>query len=92
MRPYAGGPEGTRCSGQVWVLAGALVLGVAVFAYPPPQTRIAGDEDRSPSKPVQTQQGPITGVYNDERTVEVFEGIPYAQAPVGVCVGVRRSR
>ncbi|MET8203713.1 carboxylesterase/lipase family protein [Micromonospora taraxaci] len=66
-----------------WLLAGALVLGVAVFAYPPPQTRIAGGEDRSPSKPVQTQQGPITGVYNDERTVEVFAGIPYAQAPVG---------
>lgn len=66
-----------------WLLAGALVLGAAVFAYPPPQTRIAGGEDRSPSGPVQTQQGPITGVYNDERTVEVFAGIPYARAPVG---------
>ncbi|MFI6781661.1 carboxylesterase/lipase family protein, partial [Micromonospora sp. NPDC050276] len=66
-----------------WLLAGALVLGAAVFAYPPPQTRVAGGEDRSPSGPVQTRQGPITGVYNDERTVEVFAGIPYAQAPVG---------
>ncbi|MDG4782398.1 carboxylesterase family protein [Micromonospora sp. WMMD961] len=66
-----------------WLLAGTLVLGAAVFAYPPPQTRIAGGEDRSPSGPVQTRQGPVTGVYNDERTVEVFAGIPYAQAPVG---------
>jgi para-nitrobenzyl esterase len=66
-----------------WLLAGSLVWATAVFAHPSPQTRIAGGEDRSPSRTVQTQEGPVVGVHNDERTVEVFAGIPYAQAPVG---------
>ncbi len=32
---------------------------------------------------METQQGPVVGVLDDERTVEIFAGIPYAQAPVG---------
>lgn len=64
-----------------WLLAWTIVCAAAVLAYPSPQSRIAGGEDRSPSD--QVQEGPVTGVLNDERTVEVFAGIPYAQAPVG---------
>lgn len=55
----------------------------AVLAYPAPQPRVAGGEDRSPTGPVHTQDGPVTGVYDAARTVEVFAGIPYARAPVG---------
>ncbi len=66
-----------------WLLAGTLVCATAVLAYPAPQSRVAGGDDRSPTEPVHTQEGPVTGVYNDARTVEVFAGVPYAQAPVG---------
>jgi para-nitrobenzyl esterase len=66
-----------------WLVAGTLVLATAVPVYPPSQSRIAGGEDRSPSRPVQTREGAVIGVYNDGRTVEIFAGIPYAQAPVG---------
>ncbi|MAT06233.1 MAG: hypothetical protein CL424_14440 [Acidimicrobiaceae bacterium] len=66
-----------------WLLAGTLVVVSATSAHSTPQVRVAGDEDRSPSRPVQTEQGTVIGVYNDERTVEIFAGIPYAQPPVG---------
>jgi para-nitrobenzyl esterase len=66
-----------------WLLAGAIVAATAIVAHPAPERRLAGGEDRSPSRPVQTQQGTVVGVYNDEHTVEVFAGIPYAQPPVG---------
>jgi para-nitrobenzyl esterase len=66
-----------------WLLTGAIVVATAIVAHPAPERRLAGGEDRSPSRPVQTQQGTVVGVYNDERTVEVFAGIPYAQPPVG---------
>ena len=66
-----------------WLLGGTIVAATAVLAHPPPQTRVAGGEDRSPSSQVQTREGPVVGVSNDERTVEIFAGIPYAQAPVG---------
>ncbi|MFD0743137.1 carboxylesterase/lipase family protein [Phytohabitans flavus] len=66
-----------------WLLAGAVVCATAVFAYPPPQNRIAGGADPQPSALVQTQEGPVRGVQNDDRTVEIFAGIPYARPPVG---------
>lgn len=66
-----------------WLLAGTIVVATAVLAHPAPQHRLAGGQDRSPTGPVATQEGPVIGVHNEERTVEVFAGIPYAQAPVG---------
>lgn len=66
-----------------WLLAGVLVSATAVLAHPGPQYRIAGGRDRTPTSPVQTEDGPVTGVHNDTRTVEVFAGIPYAAPPVG---------
>jgi para-nitrobenzyl esterase len=66
-----------------WLLAATIVAATAILAHPAPQQRLAGGKDRSPTGPVQTQHGPVVGVYNDERTVEIFAGIPYAQPPVG---------
>lgn len=66
-----------------WLLAGTIVVASATSAHSTPQVRVAGGEDRIPSRPVRTEQGTVVGVYNDERTVEVFAGIPYAQPPVG---------
>lgn len=66
-----------------WLLAGALVSTTAVLAYPPAQNRIAGGSHPQPSALVSTREGPVRGVLNDDRTVEIFAGIPYAQPPVG---------
>ena len=66
-----------------WLLAGALVCATAVVAYPAPQNRIAGGQDRAPTERVDTREGPVEGVLNDQGTVEVFAGIPYAQPPEG---------
>ncbi|OWY61381.1 hypothetical protein B7486_64085, partial [cyanobacterium TDX16] len=66
-----------------WLLAGAVVVVAAVSTHPEPQVRVAGGEDPSPSRTVQTQEGPVVGVQNDDHTVEIYAGVPYAQPPVG---------
>ncbi|MFD8384663.1 carboxylesterase family protein [Streptomyces sp. NPDC059679] len=71
-----------------WLLAGTLVSTTAVLAYPPAQNRIAGGTDPQPSALVSTREGPVRGVLNDERTVEIFADIAYARLPVG---DLRRS-
>ncbi|RKS06801.1 para-nitrobenzyl esterase [Nocardiopsis sp. Huas11] len=66
-----------------WLLAGVLVSATAMAAYPAPQNRLAGGQDRTPTELVETWEGPVRGVLNDPGTVEVFAGIPYAQPPEG---------
>ncbi len=66
-----------------WLLGTALVCTTAVVAYPPAGTRPAGGSDPAPTGQVATQEGPVRGVLNDARTVEIFAGIPYAEPPVG---------
>ena len=66
-----------------WVVATALVSGTAVLAHPGPQFRVAGGTHRDATRPVETAEGPVTGVRNDAGTVEIFAGVPYAQPPVG---------
>ena len=66
-----------------WLLSAVLVCATAVLAYPPAQTRAAGGSDPEPTEQVSTQEGPVQGIVNDTRTVEIFAGIPYAQPPVG---------
>ncbi|WP_285106038.1 carboxylesterase family protein [Promicromonospora sp. MEB111] len=66
-----------------WLVAAALVCGIAVLAHPGPQPRVAGGTQREATAPVETREGPVTGVRNDEGTVEIFAGVPYAQPPVG---------
>lgn len=66
-----------------WLLAAVFVCTTAVLAHPSPQNRVAGGADPRPSRIVPTQEGPVRGVLNDERDVEIFAGIPYARPPVG---------
>lgn len=66
-----------------WLLASALVWVTIVIAYPPPDTRAAGGADATPTQQVSTREGPVRGVLNDARSVEIFAGIPYAQPPTG---------
>nr|WP_221379145.1 carboxylesterase family protein [Actinoplanes polyasparticus] len=66
-----------------WLLAAVLVSALVVVAHPPPRNRVAGGEERRVTAEVPTGQGPVTGVLNDERSVEIFAGIPYARPPVG---------
>jgi len=84
-------PAGARWMGRrrtptqmwAWLLAAVLVCGTAVLAYPPAGTRAAGGDDPVPTAQVSTREGPVQGVVDDARSVEVFAGIPYAQPPVG---------
>ncbi|RJT96625.1 hypothetical protein D6T65_15965 [Arthrobacter frigidicola] len=66
-----------------WLLGTALTCATIVLAYPPPDTRVAGGNNPSPSTQVSTREGLVQGVTNDTRKVEIFAGIPYAKPPVG---------
>jgi carboxylesterase type B len=37
----------------------------------------------TPTDPVKIEQGLISGVYNDDQSVQLFAGIPYAAPPTG---------
>lgn len=66
-----------------WLAAASLVCGTVVLAHPGPQIRMAGGTERAATEPVETREGPVTGVRNDDGTVEIFAGVPYARPPVG---------
>ncbi|MBL0885261.1 carboxylesterase/lipase family protein [Myceligenerans indicum] len=66
-----------------WLVAAAVAAGTVVLAHPGPQFRMAGGAAREATQPVETREGPVTGVRNDAGTVEIFAGVPYAQPPVG---------
>ena len=61
------------------VLAGVLRLSS------PPEKRVPAVNVRNPvvTEEISVNQGKLTGVYNEEKTVEVYAGIPYAKPPVG---------
>ncbi|TFD87047.1 hypothetical protein E3T61_14385 [Cryobacterium lactosi] len=66
-----------------WLLTAVIVFTTAVFAYPSPTVREAGGADPQLTDVITTHDGPVRGVTNDDRSVEIFAGIPYAQPPVG---------
>src|SRR6187402_128962 len=59
-----------------WILVTAIIGGTTVLAYPPAQDRRAGGEHPTTTAAVPTKQGPVTGVYSDDRSVEIYAGIP----------------
>ena len=67
-----------------WVGWLALFVGVVLLTWPPVQ-RIPAVDVKNPAvtEIVTVSQGDVQGVYNADKSVEVFAGIPYAQPPVG---------
>jgi len=51
----------------------------------PPYKRVSAVANISPeiTAPVTINQGTLTGVYNEDKSVKVYAGIPYAAPPVG---------
>lgn len=66
--------------------AGFLVLIVVNYIVTsPPLKRLPAVDNKNPeiTEVIQITQGELTGVYNEDKTVRVYAGIPYAEAPVG---------
>ncbi|MBO6242089.1 MAG: carboxylesterase family protein [Butyrivibrio sp.] len=51
----------------------------------PPYKRVPAVDNKNPeiTAPVTINQGTLTGVYNEDKSVKVYAGIPYAAPPVG---------
>ncbi len=66
-----------------WLVFFAL-LGVSFFVSQPPYKNVPAVDVKSPevTEIVTVSQGALTGVYNEDKSVEVFAGIPYAKPPV----------
>ncbi len=62
-----------------------VVLAVNIMLTAPPTMRIQAFETKEPevTDVIEIAQGKLTGVYNEDKTVKVYAGIPYAKAPVG---------
>ena len=67
-----------------WILLLVLLL-VNLKLTEPPYALVPAVEGRNPevTDVVTIPQGQLTGVYNQDKSVKVFAGIPYAKAPVG---------
>ena len=74
-----------------WYLRGAawcgwitLFVGVLLLT-PPPVLSVPAVSAKNPelTEIITLRQGKLQGVYNEDKSVEVFTGIPYAQPPVG---------
>ena len=71
---------------RLGVFALFAVMLAVIFAFTqPPFRQVPAVENKNPEKTevVTVKQGQLTGVYNKDRTVEVYAGIPYAKPPVG---------
>ncbi|MFB9904366.1 carboxylesterase family protein [Allokutzneria oryzae] len=66
-----------------WSVAAVVLFATAVVVYPPPANRAAGAAGAGTTGVVHTQDGPVSGVYNGDRSVEIFAGVPYAMPPTG---------
>ncbi|SDI29579.1 para-nitrobenzyl esterase [Pseudobutyrivibrio sp. 49] len=67
-----------------WV-AFILVLFVNLIFTKPPIKNVPAVDVKNPqiTEVVQVKQGYLRGVYNEDKSVRVYAGIPYAKAPVG---------
>jgi para-nitrobenzyl esterase len=68
----------------VWI--GLLVLNIPVFLLAKPafaNTRAVSNEKSEQTEVLSLKSGDVVGLYNDDKTVQVYAGIPYAKPPVG---------
>lgn len=68
----------------VWLAWLSLFCGVLFLTWPPVQA-VPAVNVKNPEKTeiITLSQGDLQGVYNADKSVEVFAGIPYAKPPVG---------
>ncbi|MBQ1899156.1 MAG: carboxylesterase family protein [Ruminococcus sp.] len=68
----------------VWLAWLSLFCGVLLLTWPPVQA-VPAVSVKNPEKTeiITLSQGDLQGVYNADKSVEVFAGIPYAKPPVG---------
>lgn len=70
--------------GAAWCGWIALFVGILLLTPPPVQSVPAVSVNNPELTEIITlRQGQLQGVYNEDKSVEVFTGIPYAQPPVG---------
>ncbi len=62
-----------------------IVLGGITSATAPPYKRVPAVDIKNPEATgiIAVEQGELTGVFNEDKSVEVYTGIPYAKPPVG---------
>ena len=62
-----------------------VLLGLTFRFSAPPQRQVPAVDVKNPESTgvVTVAQGDLTGVFNDDKSVEVYAGIPYAAPPVG---------
>ena len=75
-------------SGKVYVAAWLIFFILLIANYcltQPPFKRVPAVDNKKPevTEVVEIPQGKLTGVYNADKSVKVYAGIPYAKAPVG---------
>ena len=70
--------------GLAWACLCAVFILILFLTWPPVRA-VPAVSVRNPEQTevIQTAYGPVAGVYNEDHTVEVFAGIPYAMPPVG---------
>lgn len=67
-----------------WFCFIVVLLGILRISSPPAKQIPAVDvKNPEVTEVVTVKQGQLTGVYNSDKSVEVFAGIPYAKPPVG---------
>ena len=67
-----------------WVCLFAVLVVIGKISAPPIKSIPAvSAKDPAVTGVVTVKQGDLTGVYNEDETVEVYAGIPYAKPPVG---------
>ena len=61
------------------------VLALVLFISRPPVKEVPAvdGKDGGPTEVLHTKMGDLTGVYTEDKAVEVYTGIPYAKPPVG---------
>lgn len=71
-------------AGILW-LAFLVVLAGNYFLTSPPYKNVPAVDNKNPetTEVVHIAQGDLTGVYNADKSLKVYAGIPYAKAPVG---------
>lgn len=67
-----------------WLVFFGLLAGVMLLSAPPEKRKPAVDvKNPEVTGVVSVKQGELTGVFNGDKSVEVYAGIPYAKPPVG---------